>query len=301
MSEGVSADAQARERRLARACDESGLELRVMPGVTVIPPGDVAPGGGEGYRVFTPYWRRWQETPRRALAKSPRALAVPHALARGQLPALAAVLAGVVVVSPDLPAGGEAEGAKRVKAWLASGVGRYDELHDALAADGTSHISAYLHFGCLSPLEVVERALEREGSEPFVRQLCWRDFYAQLCARAPTRPAGLPLPGRSLAHGRGRPGRLEGGPDGLPIVDAGMRQLAREGFMHNRARLLTASFLTKDLYVDWRVGAAHFFRSARRRRRREQRRQLAVGRGHGRRHAPEPRVQPDRAGQALRP
>jgi deoxyribodipyrimidine photo-lyase len=258
VSEDVSAFAQARERRLARACDEGGLELRVMPGVTVIPPGDLAPSGGEGYRVFTPYWRRWCEAPRRPLAPTPRAVAVPAALARGRLPALAAI-AGTRVAS-DLPAGGESAGVKLVEAWLASGVGDYDELHDDLAADATSHISPYLHFGCLSPLAVAERTRGHAGAEPFVRQLCWRDFYAQLLALRPDssrhdfRPRGDSWRTDEAGLAAWKEGRT-----GLPIVDAGMRQLAREGSMHNRARLLTASFLTKDLYVDWRAGAAHFF------------------------------------------
>ena len=99
----------------------------------------------------------------------------------------------------------------------------------------------------------------REGAEPFLRQLCWRDFYAQLLA---ARPETATQDFRSRGH-RWRQdadglAAWQEGRTGYPIVDAGMRQLAREGFMHNRARLLTASFLTKDLYIDWRHGAAHF-------------------------------------------
>ncbi len=258
VSEDVSAYAQARERRLARACDECGLELRVMPGVTVIPPGDLAPAGGEGYRVFTPYWRRWQEAPRRTLARTPRAVSVPAALARGRLPRRAAIAGGGV--SPQLAPGGESAGLKLVEGWIARSLGRYDALHDDLAADGTSHASAYLHFGCLSPLALAERAHGLAGAEPFVRQLCWRDFYAQLLALRPETS-------RQDFRSRGDRWRTDAtglaawkeGRTGFPIVDAGMRQLAREGYMHNRARLLTASFLTKDLYIDWRAGAAHFF------------------------------------------
>ena len=143
--------------------------------------------------------------------------------------------------------------------WLARGLAAYDRLHDDLAADGTSRLGAYLHFGCLSPLELAERASGREGAEPFVRQLCWRDFYAQLLAARPEishadfRPRGHRWRDDAGALAAWKEGRT-----GYPIIDAGMRQLAREGFMHNRARLLTGSFLTKDLYLDWRLGAAHF-------------------------------------------
>ena len=257
MSEDVSAYAQARERRLATACAGAGIELRTLPGVTVIPPGELAPDGADCYRVFTPYWRRWHAAPRRSLAPAPRRLAVPSRPARGHLPALAELTSGAV--SPGLPPGGEAEARALLNRWFTRGVARYGELHDDLAADGTSRLSAYLHFGCLSPLEALERSHGREGAEPFARQLCWRDFYAQLLAARPetAREDFRPRGHRWRSDAAGLQGWKDGR-TGYPVVDAGMRQLAREGFMHNRARLLTASFLTKDLYVDWRAGAAHF-------------------------------------------
>ena len=257
LSEDVSAYAQARELALRTACDSARLALNVLPGVTVIPPGDLAPVGADCYRVFTPYWRRWHGAPRRTVVAAPRKLALPGRLARGKLPGLAGVVRGAV--SPELPRGGETESRRRLARWLGRGLAGYDRLHDDLAADGTSRLGAYLHLGCLSPLELVERASDRDGAEPFVRQLCWRDFYAQLLAARPE---------ISHADFRARGHRWRDDPEafaawkdgrtGYPIIDAGMRQLAREGFMHNRARLLTASFLTKDLYLDWRLGAAHF-------------------------------------------
>jgi len=140
------------------------------------------------------------------------------------------------------------------------GLERYDELRDNLAADATSRLSPYLHFGCVSPSEVAELALAREGGEGFVRQLCWRDFHHQLLAAAPAISRDDYRP-RS-AGWRSDPDGLEAwkqGRTGYPIVDAGMRQLLREGFMHNRARLVAASFLTKHLSIDWRQGAAHFY------------------------------------------
>ena len=258
VSEDVSAYAQSRERRLAAACEKQRLALHVLPGVTVIPPGDLAPAGATCYRVFTPYWRRWQPASRRALLPAPRRIAVPVGIAPGRLPARADLVAGAP--SPELPRGGESEGRRHLSAWLARGLASYDRLHDDLAADGTSRLSAHLHFGCLSALEVAERASGREGAEPFLRQLAWRDFYAQLLAERPEtsrldfRPRHRRWRDDPAALAAWRAGRT-----GYPIVDAGMRQLAREGWMHGRARLLTASFLTKDLALDWRIGAAHFF------------------------------------------
>jgi deoxyribodipyrimidine photo-lyase len=257
VGEDVSAYAQRRERRLREACDAERLAFHVLPGATVIPPGHLVPSGGDCYRVFTPYWRRWQPAERRAAVPAPRRIVVPERVAHGRPPALRRLVTGTP--SAVLPTGGESEARRRLTRWLARGLAGYEERQDDLAADATSRLSAHLHFGCLSPLEVVDRALEREGAEPFVRQLCWRDFYAQLLA-------ALPETSHEDFRARRRRWRTDDaalaawkeGRTGYPIIDAGMRQLAREGFMHNRARMLTASFLTRDLAIDWRLGAAHF-------------------------------------------
>jgi len=122
-------------------------------------------------------------------------------------------------------------------------------------------LSPYLHFGCLSPVEVLRGIGRRrdEGAEAFVRQLCWRDFYAQILAARPE-AAWADYASRD-DHWSDDAHAIEAwktGRTGYPVVDAAMRQLQAEGWMHNRARLIVASFLTKDLYVDWRVGARHF-------------------------------------------
>jgi deoxyribodipyrimidine photo-lyase len=161
--------------------------------------------------------------------------------------------------SPDLAPGGEHEGLARLRAWTASSLARYDEQHDAVAADATSRISSYLHFGCLSPLEVATRLRTRRGGEAFVRQVCWRDFFQQLLAARPElawedlRHRGTPTGTADEAFAAWCAGRT-----GYPLVDAGMRQLQREGFVHNRVRMVVASFLTKDLDVPWQLGARHF-------------------------------------------
>ena len=156
--------------------------------------------------------------------------------------------------------GGETAGVERAAAWLREHLDGYGAGgHDAIAADATSRLSPYLHFGCISPRALAVRAREL-GGDAFVRQLCWRDFYAQiLFARPETQVEDM----------RGRGDRWLDDPDGLaawkegatgyPLVDAGMRQLRAEGWMHNRARMVTASFLVKDLGIDWREGARHFF------------------------------------------
>ena len=253
LSDDVSRYAQSRRRRL----EADRVDVRAFPGVTVVPPGELRPAGGDHFRVFTPFWRRWDVTDLRPVRWAPRRLSTPSTIAAGHLPGLSDLVGGDP--SPALPAGGEEAGRRRLDRWLRSGLARYGELHDDLAADGTSRLSPYLHFGCVSAREVVERAAGKPGAEPFLRQLAWREFFHQLLA---ARPAA------SQEDYRPRGDRWNDDPEGLaawkegrtgfPLVDAGMRQLAREGWMHNRARLVVGSFLTKDLYVDWRLGAAHF-------------------------------------------
>lgn len=258
VSEDVSAYAQERERRLRTALAGGRIELEVFPGVTVVPPGDLAPAGGDHFRVFTPYWRRWREHPRREVLPAPERLALPEGVDAGRLPRPAELVRGRT--APELPAGGETAGRRRLEAWLDGGLARYGELADIPGADATSRLSPYLHFGCVSAGEVVARALEREGAEPFVRQLCWRDFNHQLLAARPEtawedfRPRAAGWREDEAAFDAWREGRT-----GYPLVDAGMRQLLREGFMHNRVRLVAGSFLTKHLAIDWRRGAEHFF------------------------------------------
>jgi len=253
-----SAYARRRERRLAEACREERIELVTHPGVTIVPPGAVTPsGGGDHFRVFTPYHRAWSEAPLRERQGAPRRLRVSSRLRAGRLPALEKLTAGWL--SPERAPGGEAEGRRLMRAFLRDGIGSYEAGHDDLAGDATSRLSAHLRFGCVSPLELMLEARERRGAA-FVRQLCWRDFHHQVLAATPS----LPRRDYRPRHDRWSRSRraLEAwgeGQTGYPLVDAAMRQLAREGFMHNRARMTVASFLSKDLYVDWRAGAWHFW------------------------------------------
>ena len=246
LAAGVSGFAQRREDRLRAAL---GDRLHVHDAVlTAVAPGEVTPAGKDHYAVFTPYHRAWQQAALRRPLGAPRTVPVPDAVAGTEVPT-------VRPDSPELPAGGESAGRRRWKAWQPD---HYEEQHDDMAGDATSRLSPYLHFGCLSAGELVQRA-GGPGQDAFVRQLAWRDFHHQVlagrpdCAHADYRAKG--------DRWRADPAELTAwrtGRTGYPIVDAGMRQLARQGWMHNRARLVTASFLTKTLYQDWRIGAAHF-------------------------------------------
>ncbi|MFH9420024.1 cryptochrome/photolyase family protein [Streptomyces sp. NPDC017529] len=255
---GVSGYAQRREERLRRALEADGRRLHVHDAVvTALAPGEVTPAGKDHFAVFTPYFRRWQAERHRDVLRPPRRVRVPEAAGSGPVPRRE----DVTGVSPGLAAGGEAEGRRRMAAWLRGPLGRYALRQDDLAGDATSRLSPHLHFGTLSATELVHRSRKAggDGGDAFVRQLAWRDFHHQVLA---ARPQAAHADYRTRHDlWRRDPQEAEAwrtGRTGYPIVDAAMRQLAHEGWMHNRARLLTAGFLTKTLYLDWRLGAAHF-------------------------------------------
>jgi len=253
VSSDVSAYAQDRWRKLSAACQGARVSLIGVDSHYVVPAGQITPAGSDHYKVFTPYWRAWAEQPWRSPARLPRRINVPSDVDPGNLPEVPAA------DGRGAPAG-ETAARRRMDHWLRRGVAGYGDRHDDLAGDATSRLSADLHFGTLSALELAGRARQAEGGETFLRQLCWRDFHAQVTAAFPEMPYRDYRP-RQQAW-RDDPGALaawKAGMTGYPIIDAGMRQLAAEGFMHNRARLLTASFLTKNLGIHWTQGARHFF------------------------------------------
>jgi deoxyribodipyrimidine photo-lyase len=148
--------------------------------------------------------------------------------------------------------------------WLDGPVDRYAERHDAVGDEhGTSRLSPYLRWGCVSAAECEARAARRggAGAAAWTRQLAWRDFFAHVLLAHPgnarheyqERYRALEWEDDDAAFAAWREGRT-----GYPLVDAGMRELARSGWMHNRARLVVGSFLTKDLHLDWRLGERHF-------------------------------------------
>jgi deoxyribodipyrimidine photo-lyase len=256
LSTDVSAYARARQTRLRAALGQQRRQLRCHDEVhTIVAPGRIAPQRKDHFAVFTPYHRRWQQTPWRSPLTAPHRLALPPDLDPGADPT-----AGCR--RDERWPGGETEARRRAHHWLRHGLARYHDDHDDLNAEGTSRLSPYLHFGCLSPLELATRAAEHEGegTEAFVRQLAWRDFHHQVLAARPAAAQGDYRPrGDAWREDDQALQAWKDGQTGIPIIDAGMRQLRAEGWMHNRARLITGSFLTKTLYLDWRHGAQHFF------------------------------------------
>ncbi len=245
MAADVSAYARSRQRRL----EAERLTVKAMPGVTVVPTGEIKPSTGAAhYKVFTPFFRVWLAHRWRSTVPEPRRIQVPQQLTPGKIE--------TPKLNPDWT-GGETEALRRLKKWKPLSEG-YADHHDDLAGDRTSRLSPYLHFGCLSPLKLATAGLH----DAFVRQLCWRDFYHQILAGFPRLATEAYRAGAQEQWQEDEDAlqAWQTGHTGVDIVDAGMRQLLAQGWMHNRARLVTASYLTKTLGLDWRAGGQWFMR-----------------------------------------
>jgi deoxyribodipyrimidine photo-lyase len=226
-----------------------------FPGNEVVDPGAVTPAGKPAYQVFTPYLHAWERAQRRRVEPTPRVIRPIPYVRPGHLPARP-------IAASKLPTGGETAGRTILQRYLRRGVDTYDTHRDDLAADATSHLSPYVRFGCVSPNEIDHRSSGRTGADGFRRQLAWRDFFRQLVAADPSRTRRDLRPERAPTW-REDPAAFEDwreGQTGEPLVDAAMRQLLEEGWLPNRARLVAASYLTRTLQLDWRLGAAHFDR-----------------------------------------
>jgi deoxyribodipyrimidine photo-lyase len=263
-SADVGPFARARQREVGRALGEAGIDAVGHPGLFVadhLEP--IRTGTGGPYTVFTPFYRNWLGQPRRDVLAAPRSLGgLCSEVDPGELPQLREL--GFEPELTDPMPGGEGAGRAALGRFLAGPVHDYETGRDLLSGHAVSRLSPYLHFGCLSPREVEDRLAGDAGSDAFRRQLCWRDFYGHVLGHFPgnahseyqTRYRGK----IRWSHAEKRFAAWCEGQTGFPAVDAGMRQLRREGWMHNRARLLVGSFLTKDLGIDWRWGERWFMR-----------------------------------------
>jgi deoxyribodipyrimidine photo-lyase len=249
-------------RRQEALLAKSGL-LKLHGSVALHDPAHIVTGGGTPYKVFTPFWRAMQTWLPPALP-----MAAPRALAMtASAPASDALESWQLLPrQPDWSAGfrshwtpGES-GARTRLADLASKASRYGETRNSLAEDGTSGLAPHLHFGEISPCQVYHGA--GLGAEAFLRQLGWRDFSLNLLLMSPDFADvnwkrdfdAFPWAKDSDAFRAWSKGRT-----GYPVVDAAMQQLWRTGWMHNRARMIVASFLIKDLLIHWRDGERWFW------------------------------------------
>jgi len=256
----VSPYARARDERVTQALRGAGLEALPQGGTYVVDVSRPRTQAGKPFSVFSPFHRNWRAIERRAVHRAPAQLApLPSGLRTGRLPAAPA---GGDLPEPHCAPGEEAARAA-LATWLDGPIDRYADRHDGVARKGTSGLSPYLRWGCLSPAECEARAARRggAGAEAWIRQLCWRDFYAHVLLMNPGNARQEYQPRYRELDWNDDPEAFDAwreGRTGYPLVDAGMRQLARTGWMHNRARLVVGSFLTKDLHLDWRLGERHF-------------------------------------------
>ena len=244
--------AKNREQELAKECYKENLEFKLFPGATVIDTNAIYTSStGTPYKIFTPYWKKWISYPRRSLASEVKSFSLPEKIQSGSIPSLGELTK--LSVSPNIDKGGESIAHQQLDRYL------QNIQDDNNLAYSSSRMSPYLHFGCISPLTMISESIDTSVHENITRQLCWRDFYQQLVANIPefitddlrTRPYKWnDHKNLFIAWSEGM--------TGFPIIDAGMRQLKLEGWIHNRIRLVVASFLTKHLRMDWRLGAKHF-------------------------------------------
>jgi deoxyribodipyrimidine photo-lyase len=217
--------------------------------------------GGTPFKVFTPFHRAWHEHGWRGPADPVDPARVEWVSPGGRASALpdAPVPSGTT-----LPAAGERAARERWRAWLDAHVRDYDDTRDLPApVAGTSRMSVHLKWGEIHPRTMLAdlAPLRSRGAGAYTRQLAWRDFYAGVLHERPD-SAREYYDRRFAAMQYDEPGddldAWRDGRTGVPIVDAGMRQLRAEGWMHNRVRMITASFLVKDLHLEWQHGARHF-------------------------------------------
>ncbi len=261
--EDFSPQAQRRDLELS-----DRLPLYLTGGQTVRPPGTILKADGDPYVVYTPFSRKWKgETslPSDVVLPAPDRIPTPDHLDSQPIPQ-----------EPGLPESvpfepGEAPAQRRLEDFIEEQIYDYGETRDRMDLAGTSRLSPYLRFGMLSARQAAVAALTaielapdpeaRESAETWLNELIWREFYVHILYHFPHVQHGS-----FRAKLRNIPWQNDetafaawcGGQTGYPAVDAAMRQLVQTGWMHNRARMLVASFLVKDLLIDWRWGEGWF-------------------------------------------
>jgi deoxyribodipyrimidine photo-lyase len=261
----------ARDTGLKAALQTQGIEVQSFNGSLLREPWEVKTGSGESYKVFTPYWRACLGKP--VSAPLPK----PEVTIRKATPSGDELTSWKLQpTKPDWAAGwkelwqpGEAGARARLEDFVANALAGYPQLRDRPDLPGTSMLSPHLHWGEISPREIAARiAIEanrparKEAAAKFMSEIGWREFAHLLLYEYPR------LPDQNLRRKfdaypwRDSASDLRAwqqGRTGYPLVDAGMRQLWQTGWMHNRVRMITASFLVKHLRIDWRLGESWFW------------------------------------------
>ncbi len=266
--------ARAREQRVQAALQEQGVAVRSFNAALLMEPGTLVTGKGDPFRVFTPFWRALQaRTIGDDVHPAPARIAAPAVFPAGDMLDEWQLRPR----HPDWAQGlrahwtpGAAAAGARLDGFIAAGAADYARQRDVPGAEGTSRLSPHLHFGEIGPRQVwrAVHAAARGGVAPgtgahaWLAELAWREFSYHLLYHHPQLPHAPLRPDFAAFPWDDNPAALaawQAGRTGYPIVDAGLRELWHTGWMHNRVRMLVASFLVKDLLLDWRLGAAWFW------------------------------------------
>ncbi len=263
-----------RDKQIKASLKDADVEAESFRGAMLFEPWELLHGDDEYYKVFTPYWKRMQSC-WRAVSSRPEPMDLDGP---SSLPESTGLAALDLLPEVDWADGlrerwevGELAARRRLKHFAEDDVERYAGDRDRPDLRGTSSLSPYLHFGHISPVQVVE-ALEPSGELPggkgpltFVSELAWREFSTLLLFHEPQitdeplKDKFADFPWRTESEYADDLEAWKRGRTGVPIVDAGMRELWHEGWMHNRVRMIVASYLTKNLLIPWQEGARWFW------------------------------------------
>ena len=257
--------ALAREADLTAQLQSGGVALHSFNSSLLFDPGSLRTTAGGMFHVFTPFWRAcWNQRgslrqPEQPPKKLCAPLRWPQSLAISDLELQPKIDWAGGIRASWTP--GEQPATARLRAFAKEPVSRYDQDRDRMDRDGTSRLSPHLHFGEISPVQIWHALVDQPGAQPYLRQLIWREFSYHLLVERPdtiTQPF-YPQFHNFPWHNNARWLKAwHRGRTGYPVVDAAMRQLWTTGWMHNRARLIVASFLVKHLLIPWQKGADWF-------------------------------------------
>jgi len=256
--------AEERDEAVRAALDEQDTDHEQFHDAVLHRPGEIRTNAGDPYSVYTYFWKKWTDREKTDSAPEPDASDLADVDGEG-LPTASDL--GFETPDAEIPDAGTAAARSRLESFCEDGIYRYADRRDYPADENTSRLSADLKFGTVGVREVYERTEaamadaetegERESVEEFQQQLAWREFYAQVLYFNQSVVTENFKDYEHPIEWRDDPDALQAwkdGETGYPIVDAGMRQLREEAFVHNRVRMIVAAFLTKDLLVDWREG-----------------------------------------------